>query len=94
MSHGIKFWIISFYEAAKPLLCDLDYSLKEMVHVVVLFLPIFIIVILGCNEIGSIFLVGRSSPKPPPPPSPHISLSLLSFLFPPFSVNHSPLRLS
>ena len=46
-------------EAAKPLLCDLDYSLKEMVHVVVLFIPNFIIVILGCNETGSIFLVDR-----------------------------------
>ena len=51
-------------EAAKPLLCDLDYSLKEMVHVVVLFIPNFIIVILGCNETGSIFLVDRSSPPP------------------------------
>ena len=82
-------------EAAKPLLCDLDYSLKEMVHVVVLFIPNFIIVILGCNETGSIFLVDRSSP---PPLSLSLSLSnsfsLLSFLFPPFSVNHSPLRLS
>ena len=69
MSYGIKFWIISFSEAAKPLLCDLDYSLKEMVHVV-----------------GIIFLLIEA-------PSPPSSLSL-SFLFPPFSVNHSPLRLS
>ena len=68
-------------EAAKPLLCDLDYSLKEMVHVVVLFIPNFIIVILGCNETGSIFLVDRSSPPPPTPLSLSLSLSITLSLY-------------